>query len=124
MHTVFLLLMVMFVSVCTGADVAAAEGNSTEGKATEEKSRKFQLRYGATLRGLEKFHQVRVWLPVPASGGSQQVAMVGTSLGEGSYQVNRGRKFGNSILYFELEPAPEEYSFYVELTGISILIRD
>ena len=129
MHTVFLLLMVMVVSVCTVADVTAAEGNSTEdnftegkftegkateAKATEEKSRKFQLRYGATLRGLEKFHQVRVWLPVPASDSSQQVTMVGTSLGEAGYQVNRGRKFGNSILYFELEPAAEEYSFSVD----------
>ena len=57
-----------------------------------------------------------MWLPVPASGGGQQVTMVGTSLGESHYQVNRGRKFENSILYFEMDPAPEERSFYVDYT--------
>ena len=116
MQTVRLLLVAIFLSICTGAVAISAEGKPAEGKSAAGKSRAFRLRYGATLRDLGDFHQVRVWLPVPASGGDQQVTMVGASLRGERYQVNRGRKFGNSILYFEMDPAQEEQSFYVDYT--------
>jgi len=60
------------------------------------KSRVFNLRYGSTLKKLQQFEQVRVWLPMPTSDAYQNVTLVENSLPAGSYQITHDRKFGNS----------------------------
>jgi len=78
------------------------------------KSRVFNLRYGATLKNLQQFEQVRVWLPMPTSDSYQDVTLVENPLPAGSYQITHDRKFGNSILYFEVDPKLDEFQFHLD----------
>ena len=68
--------------------------------APRPRSRTFEFTYSGAIAGLKPGDSVRVWLPVPRSGGEQDVDVVSSELPvEGKTATEL--KYGNRVLYFE-----------------------
>ena len=75
--------------------------------------RNFRLKHEVELSDLKGFQQIDVWVPIPSSNDAQTVKIVEISLPAGSYQRTRDPKFGNSMLYFTVDSAVENFSFHI-----------
>ncbi|NOZ40161.1 MAG: transglutaminase domain-containing protein [Planctomycetes bacterium] len=76
-------------------------------------SRTFRLKHEVVLHELKDFQQIDVWVPIPSSNEAQAVEIVANSLPVGSFQKTREHKFGNSMLYFTVDPAVENFKFCI-----------
>lgn len=99
-----ILLVALLVAGCV--DVSATFAN--------DQSRRFHLRYGVRLTGLKRFKRIRVWVPMPTTDSAQNVTLVQNSLPRGSYRVTRDSKFGNTIVYLQIDSSLQEFQFYIE----------
>ena len=78
------------------------------------RSRNFELTYGARIGDLPAgVHRVEVWLPYPASDGSQEVTVDAVSA-PAAYEVAKEPRFGNSILHLSVTD-PRERELAVEV---------
>jgi len=91
--------------------VGAALGTAA---ADAPRSRDFEITYSARIGELPaRAHRVEVWLPYPASDGSQEVTVEGVSA-PSSYEVVKEPRFGNSILHLSVTD-PRERELAVEM---------
>jgi transglutaminase-like putative cysteine protease len=79
------------------------------------RSRDFELTYSARIGELPAgAHRVEIWLPYPASDGSQEVTAAEVS-SPASYEVVKEPRFGNSILHLSVTDPPRERELTVAM---------
>jgi Transglutaminase-like superfamily len=68
--------------------------------AAKQKTRSFQFVYAGRVTDLKPGTSARVWLPLAASNGQQEVTVASQKIA-GDVQIAKDKGYGNSILYFE-----------------------
>ena len=65
-------------------------------------TRQFEFTYAATIENIPQDSNLRVWLPVAKTSEFQTVPSMEIDI-KANYEINRDQKYGNEILYFEIE---------------------
>ena len=96
----------------------AASALSQETISRDAKVREFAFRYEAALSDIPAGASVRVWVPIAKTNTQQQISISNIQLPNVSkFETNLDRKYGNKILYFELESAGKDAAFSIDYTA-------
>ena len=80
--------------------------------AEDPKSRSFRFSYGAKISNPQG-EELRIWIPIASSNTQQSVELVKLNIPVG-YQIERERKYGNQILFFETSSDARSVEFSLE----------
>jgi transglutaminase-like putative cysteine protease len=75
-------------------------GEPGSDKSAPANTRSFLFTYAGRVTGLEPGETARVWLPMAASNGQQEVTVQSQQL-PGKASIAKDKEYGNTILYFE-----------------------
>ena len=82
-------------------------GKPTAGVSLDEtKSRSFQFKYSAVIDEVPKDAMIRVWIPIAETNSQQQVKLI-REVTPSNLRLDRDRKYGNQIGYFEYRQTNE-----------------
>ena len=77
-------------------------------------TRQFEFTYAATIESVPQDSNLRVWLPIAKTSEFQTVPSMKIKI-PANYEINRDQKYGNEILYFEIDNCQsQDLSFEIQ----------
>ncbi len=109
-----LLLGALFILGCFAAvSLAAPHPEGAQGSPFPPEA-SFRIHYGAVLKNLPPTQRIQVWIPLPRDDAYQSIKITDLTL-PAPYQIYTEKKYGNQLIYFEVQPpSPEQLKFSID----------
>ncbi len=111
-----LILSLLLVGCHSVSDGREAQMKSHVARQSAEPTRRFHIRYEASVKGVPTDKTLRLWIPVPSDDAQQKISnmMVRGQQDELSFLYTREKKFGNRFLFIEGTPSRSDFTVTVE----------